>query len=586
MCVSPSLPTTPTVPAGWALDQNVTSSNYHSLFCMHRTTTTTDTVSPISTNVSTSTSGGFSTSMTFLVAPIPASPNPVALTTGPYFPSATIPAVFDGSASNDPDGEKLTYIWNFGDGATGTGVTPSHTYATPGTYTVTLAVTNQDGLTGATRTSATVQVTPAVTGLGLNAPLNGWVPNPGGAAHVDVTSWPLDPNSDLLIANLGVNQPHVDFGSSKYGSPGIPYSIAPATTPRVPWTDTNMVQNPTTTLANSLSDDSVMPFYLGMPIEGNPGNNVLANNADQHTITLTQDGIDYESWRTASCARCSPNFSAAQATIWDLTQDEKRAYTTTSADAAGLPILPFLYRYDEVLAGAFNHAFRFTEDRFGCEYNNGYGYGTFVEPAVHSACTGMSGNYMGMRIRLKAGYTSSACSSPIDQMFLTAMKTYGGIAADRGGNLYISGTPDDRWPDDDIIGCIGGIASSNFEVVKDPNSTIYSGDRYPAGPPPVVNSFTASAQTVSPGQPVTLSWDITGASYIFIDKVGLVRGNTGSIVVNPTVTTTYTILPTNRYLANDDGFGDGQRVTSSVTVGVSGGPALVSTMQHAQIPAR
>lgn len=570
MCVSPSLPTVPVAPSGWVLDRNVNTSNYHSLFCLHQSSLTTDTTSPVATNVSTNTSGGFSTSLTFLVAPLPASPNPLALTNGPYFPSATIPVVFDGSPSSDPNGEAITYAWTFGDGTTATGVSPLHTYARAGSYTAALTVTNRNGLTGTTTTPVAVQVSPAVTGLGLNAPLNGWVPNPGGAAHVDVTSWPLDPNSAAIIANLGTSTPHADFGSSKYGSPGIPYSIAPATTQRVPWTDTNLAIAPTTTLGTSLSDDAVMPFYLGMPIEGNPGDNVLTSNGDQHALTLTQDGVDYESWHTVYCSTCSPNFRADQATIWDLTQDEKRAYTTTSADAAGLPILPFLYRYDEVLAGAFNHAFRFTEDRFGCEYAMGHGYGTFVDPATHSACTGMSQNYMGMRMRLKPGYTSAACSSAIDQMFLTAMKKYGGIAADRGGNMYISGTPDNRWPDDDILGCIQNINVSNFEIVKDPALTIYSGARYPTGVPPVVNSFTASTSAVSPGQPVTLSWDISGASYIFIDQAGLVRGNTGSVIVNPAVTTTYSILATNRFLSNDDGTGDGTRVTASVTVTVNG----------------
>ena len=192
-------------------------------------------------------------------------------------------------------------------------------------------------------------------------------------------------------------------------------------------------------------------------------------------------------------------------------------------------------------------------------------------------------------MRLKSGYTSAACSSAINQMLLTAMKKYGGSAADRGGNFYISGTPDNRWPDDDILGCIQTIDKSNFEIVKDPNATIYSMDRYPAGLPPVVNSFTASSASVSAGQPVTLSWDVTGASYLFIDKVGFVRGNTGSITVTPLVTTTYTILPTNRYLANNDGFGDGNRVTATVTVTVSGGAnraALTSTLEHSMVPGR
>jgi hypothetical protein len=164
---------------------------------------------------------------------------------------------------------------------------------------------------------------------------------------------------------------------------------------------------------------------------------------------------------------------------------------------------------------------------------------------------------MGMRIRLKANVDISGFSAS-NQAILNAMKKYGLIMADNGSAMYISGAPDSRWNDTDLHS-LTSLTASDFEVVQMP--TEITNSNVPSGPAPIINAFTASATTVSVGTAVTLSWDATNVSYYYVNPsvgtgVGVVRGN--SIVVNPSVTTTYTLNATNAY----------GRTTANVTVQV------------------
>jgi hypothetical protein len=220
---------------------------------------------------------------------------------------------------------------------------------------------------------------------------------------------------------------------------------------------------------------------------------------------------------------------------------EQRPWGWTSADAAGLAIFPGLVRYDEVAAGAINHAIRFTMEHTKDDANDGY----FVEPASHAAGNiwGVS-NVMGMRVRLKASFDISSYS-PANQVILTAMKKYGMILADNGGYFFFQGVPDPRWDDDDLEN-LDAIQSSNFEVVQmTPAWPGWDSATAPTGQPPTINSFTASATTVAAGTPVTLNWSTSNDSYDFIDMLGGVRG--GSATTTPTATTTYTLNATNQY---------------------------------------
>jgi hypothetical protein len=221
--------------------------------------------------------------------------------------------------------------------------------------------------------------------------------------------------------------------------------------------------------------------------------------------------------------------------VWDLTADEQRPYTWTSADAAGLPIFPGLARYDEVAAGQINHALRFTLQSSRA---------AFVPPASHWAANSSNALAapMGMRLRLKAGFDISSFSAA-NQVILTALKKYGMIMADNGSTMYISGAPDDNWNNDDLHN-LGSVTAADFDVVV--MNPIYTSANIPAGASPVIANFTASSQSVSVGTPITLSWTVTGASYLIVSPdIGAVRGT--STVVSPSQSTTYTLYATNAF---------------------------------------
>ncbi len=147
-----------------------------------------------------------------------------------------------------------------------------------------------------------------------------------------------------------------------------------------------------------------------------------------------------------------------------------------------------------------------------------------------------------MRMRLKSSFDISSYP-PQSQVILAALKKYGMIMADNGSSMYISGDPDNRWNNDDLS-ALKKVPASAFEVLLiDP---LYTPNNLPTGPVPKINSFTANPSTISAGQPVTLSWTATGASYFVISpQVGAIRGN--SIVVSPTATITYTLYGTNQF---------------------------------------
>jgi hypothetical protein len=242
----------------------------------------------------------------------------------------------------------------------------------------------------------------------------------------------------------------------------------------------------------------------------------------------------------------SGKWSADATAIWDMTINEQRPYTWTSADAAGLPVFVGLARYDEVAAGAINHALRFTVPT---------SQKAFVLPATHwaSTTTNTSAPPMGTRLRLKASFNISSYPAD-DQVILTALKKYGMILADNGSAIFISGVPDNRWNNTNL-NLLKNITASNFEVVQ--QGTIYTPANVPTGPNPTISSFTANPTSVTAGSPVTLSWSTSNAEYNIIDpQAGPVRGT--SVVLTPSATTTYTLSSTNQF----------GRTTATVTVTV------------------
>ncbi len=371
--------------------------------------------------------------------------------------------------------------------------------------------------------------------LGNNANLNGFVPFQASDAWVtNISTAPVDPNSAQIVAGFSGSHLHHDWSTPADGNYGIPYVVVDSSTqPLVPISVTDYA---------SESDVARAPFPSNAPIEGAPADcsgwpNTYAGDAhvaviDRKTCML------YETFNTH---RCNGQWSASSETIWDLTQFEKRPYGWTSADAAGLPVMPGLVRYDEVAAGEIRHAIRFTLSQTRKDANGGY----FVEPAAHAAGNNSSSyNVQGMRIRLKASFDISKFSQ-INQVILKAMKQYGMILADNGSNLFFQGTPDSRWNDSDLA-ALGTIAGSNFEVVQTtPAWPGWDAASAPKGAAPVILSFGASAATVTKGTAVTLTWDASNDSYSYIDKLGGVSGN--SISTTPGVTTTYTLYASNQY---------------------------------------
>jgi hypothetical protein len=360
--------------------------------------------------------------------------------------------------------------------------------------------------------------------LGQGASLNGFFPFPSSSLwNTNIANAPLDPNSAAIINFIGSTTPlHADFGSGLYQgqSIGIPYIVVPVTQPLV---------NITFTAYGDESDPGPMPIPFNAPIEGYPN----PDDGDRHVLVIDKGNCWlYELYR----AFPQPNGSwkADSATVWDLIANEQRPYTWTSADAAGLPILPGLVRYDEVAAGAIHHALRFTLH---------YSKQAFTPPASHWAPNSSNplAAPMGMRLRLKANFDISGYP-PDDQVILTALKQYGMIMADNGSSVFLGGAPDNRWSNDDL-GLLRQLTASNFEVLL--ISPLYTPGNVPTGPNPTINRFSATTSG-GPGQPVTLSWNVTnGEYYIVSPAVGAIRGI--SVIVTPRSTTTYTLYATNKY---------------------------------------
>ena len=251
--------------------------------------------------------------------------------------------------------------------------------------------------------------------------------------NMDVSSLPVHPKSKTWkrSAHAGSTLLHPDFG----GPYGIPYDVVDDTHPTVAVDFTYADE----------SDDEPYPFGPDIHVEGGSDRHALMVNADTCTLYELYDAH----WHAG-------NPDAGSGAVFDLGSDELRPAGWTSADAAGLPILPGLVRYDDVLRGAIKHAIRFTAPAT-C---NGYIY-----PARHKAGSGSCATRppMGLRVRLKSTVDISKYGSQA-RIVLTALKRYGMILADNGSPWYITGAPSSKWNDDELH-TLGGIKGSDFEVV-------------------------------------------------------------------------------------------------------------------------
>jgi hypothetical protein len=249
-----------------------------------------------------------------------------------------------------------------------------------------------------------------------------------------VASLPVAANSAAMIDAIGIDgSVHPDFGS--YLGYGIPYTVvAGKTTPKVK-------------VKFEYADES---DRVGYPIPAHPNQE---SSGDGHILLVDKDACKLYELYDASGR--GTDWKAGSGAVWDLRSNHLRPNGWTSADAAGLPILPGLVRYDEVAGGAIRHALRFTAERTARAH---------IYPARHDAGDGdASLPPMGLRVRLKASFDISKYGKQ-SRVVLQALKTYGMILADNGSNWYISGASDRRYNDDDLHQ-LGKIKGSDFEVV-------------------------------------------------------------------------------------------------------------------------
>ena len=225
----------------------------------------------------------------------------------------------------------------------------------------------------------------------------------------------------------------MDFGS--YAGYGIPYQVVGSTTPR-------------STVTFDYDEDS---DHVGYPIPANP---LVEGGSDRHILLVDRDACRL--YELFNARQSGGAWAAGSGATWDMRSNALRPETWTSADAAGLPILAGLVRYDEVAAGAIDHALRFTTNRTRTSY---------IYPARHQAgeSASLSLPPMGLRVRLKATYDTSRLS-PHARTIAEALKRYGMILADNGSPWYISGMSDSRF-DDDVMHELDVITGRDLEVV-------------------------------------------------------------------------------------------------------------------------
>jgi hypothetical protein len=262
--------------------------------------------------------------------------------------------------------------------------------------------------------------------------------------HASVASLPVDPHSAEWIRHIGSADLHPDFGPA-FGAQPVPYGI-PITyvSGSHPWVKVKFQYA-------AESDRVRYPLGSDTKIEGGK---TAPLHSDRHAIVVDRASCKlYETWHTRHGAS---GWTAGSGAIWSLNSNDLRPAGWTSADAAGLPILPGLLRRDEVRSGFVDHAIRFTAEHTSIHY---------IWPARHEAGDHSSINYppMGARFRLKAsvslaGYHGAAL------IILQALKTYGMIVADNGSNWYLSGATYTGWNDDDL-NQLKNVPGSDFEAV-------------------------------------------------------------------------------------------------------------------------
>src|SRR5438876_4461079 len=385
--------------------------------------------------------------------------------------------------------------------------------------------------------------------------------------NTPIDELPLDANSATYVATIGAGTTlHADFGAGLYGGGpiGIPFITVPGT----------QTKYPATFQYADESDPGPYAVPLNAPIEGGS-----QSTGDRHAIAVDVDQcILYELYYAFPQ---TSSWNAGSGAIFNLLSNALRPAGWTSADAAGLPIMPGLVRYDEVASGEIRHAIRLTVPQTRR---------AFIWPARHYASSLTDPKYppMGQRFRLKASFDVSSFS-PEGQVILRALKKYGMILADNGAPWFISGAPDDRWNNTNL-GDLRRVVGADFEAVNesslmiDPNSgqARQSSVSVSVSPSTVnlltgaIQPFTATVQN-STNQAVT--WSVNGvlggnATVGWIDTIGTYTAP--AIAATVAVTATSVAMPTVSGSAS-------VTVTSPVVVTVTVAPAASTIrIRHTQ----
>jgi hypothetical protein len=360
-----------------------------------------------------------------------------------------------------------------------------------------------------------VASTPTINGtlpvpLPLLPPDNWW--------NLDVSAWPLDPESSSYISFIGTTRSlHPDFGGEvDPGSAeiyGFPFVVVGGGQPKKAvsfyYGDESDGVDHTTGLS--------FPFYpipdqaITQPhwIEGGPPGNQDVGG-DRHMLIVDRDNRHlYELY---DLFWNGTGWEAGSGAFFDLDENGRRPEGWTSADAAGLAILPGLIRYDEVFGpDEIDHAFRFT-----VRATNGHVY-----PASHTAGSTAGALPMGARLRLKASTNISGFAPQVQKIF-RAMKKYGLIVADNGSDMYISGAFDTRWDNDVLNPAFASLHASDFEVIR-------LGENPSPAAPPAIAAVTPSGGTTAGGtglvvtgtgfqRGATLQLGSTSATDVVVDR--------------------------------------------------------------------
>ncbi|MGE5059615.1 MAG: hypothetical protein ACM3N3_10255 [Betaproteobacteria bacterium] len=312
----------------------------------------------------------------------------------------------------------------------------------------------------------------------LNAARGGALPQPlplfpaDNWWNLDISSWPVDSNSASFISfinNGGTRRLHPDFGGnagSGYAIYGMPYAVVTSVTNA----DLKAVQFDYADESDGVDHftNTSFPFYP-IPSEaitqpywmegGDPGNVDLRSSEDRHLLIVDKDrNYLYELYNVFYNTTQGKWFAGSGA-FFDMNTNSRRPDGWTSADAAGLAILPGLVRYDEVYDpnAELRHALRVT-----VRATDGYVY-----PASHRAGSTAGALPMGARLRLKASVDiTQRTSDPNVQKIFRAMQKYGLIVADNGSDMYITGTYDTRWNNDILNPAFANVSASDFEVIQ------------------------------------------------------------------------------------------------------------------------